>query len=54
MPTVGADAPLRDALAVLLEGGTGWVAVRDSDGVRGILTPDDIYTALRPQVDVTR
>jgi osmoprotectant transport system ATP-binding protein len=49
-PTVDADAPLRDALAALLEGGTGWVAVRDGDGggVRGILTPEDIYTALRP------
>jgi osmoprotectant transport system ATP-binding protein len=46
MPTVDADAPLRDALAALLQGGTGWVAVRDTDGVRGVLTPDDVYTAL--------
>jgi osmoprotectant transport system ATP-binding protein len=53
-PTVDADAPLRDALAALLEGGTGWVAVREGEELRGILTPADVYTALRPAVDVTR
>jgi osmoprotectant transport system ATP-binding protein len=47
-PVVAADATLRDALAALLEGGTGWVAVRDGDGtVRGVLTVDDIVAAGR-------
>lgn len=41
-PAVPASATLRDALAELLEGGTGWVAVRDGDDVIGVLTPDDI------------
>ncbi|MGH3736118.1 MAG: ABC transporter ATP-binding protein [Micromonosporaceae bacterium] len=45
-PSVRVTAPLRDALAELLEGGTGWVAVRDGDERLGVLTPDDIYTAL--------
>jgi osmoprotectant transport system ATP-binding protein len=45
MPVVSADATLRDALAALLQGGTGWVAVRDENGVIGVLTPEDIYTA---------
>jgi osmoprotectant transport system ATP-binding protein len=53
-PAVAADAPLRDALAALLEGGTGWVAVRDGDALLGVLTPEDIYAAMRPSVDVTR
>jgi len=45
-PVVAADATLRDALAALLTGRTGWVAVRDSDGrVRGALTADDILSA---------
>ena len=48
-PTVDAGATLRDALAALLEGGTGWVAVTQDGSVRGVLTPDDIYTALRAQ-----
>jgi osmoprotectant transport system ATP-binding protein len=42
---VSEDATMRDALAALLTGGTGWVAVRGSDGAwRGILTVDDILT----------
>jgi osmoprotectant transport system ATP-binding protein len=42
-PTVAADGTLRDALAALLAGGTGSVAVRDADGsVLGVLTADDI------------
>jgi osmoprotectant transport system ATP-binding protein len=42
-PTVDEDATLRDALAALLDGGTGWVAVRSADGaVRGVLTLADI------------
>jgi osmoprotectant transport system ATP-binding protein len=46
-PTVPAGATLRDALAALLEGGTGWVAVVDDGTPRGILTADDIYAVLR-------
>ena len=39
-PTVPADANLADALAALLDGGRGWVAVTDADdgGVLGVLT----------------
>jgi osmoprotectant transport system ATP-binding protein len=45
-PTVEAGATLRDALSVLLDGGTGWVAVRGDDGtVRGVLTLGDIAAA---------
>jgi osmoprotectant transport system ATP-binding protein len=47
-PAVSDDATLRDALAALLTGGTGWVAVRASDGTwRGILTVDDILASDR-------
>lgn len=46
-PSVPADGSLRDALAVLLEGDTGWVAVRDGDRVIGIMTPEDVYAVLR-------
>lgn len=46
-PSVPVTATLRDAMAELLEGGTGWVCVRDGDHVLGALTLDDIYTALR-------
>jgi osmoprotectant transport system ATP-binding protein len=43
VPAVPEDATLRDALAALLTGGTGWVAVRGADGTwRGVLTADDI------------
>jgi osmoprotectant transport system ATP-binding protein len=43
VPAVPHDATLRDALAALLTGGTGWVAVRGADGAwRGVLTVDDI------------
>jgi osmoprotectant transport system ATP-binding protein len=43
VPAVPDDATLRDALAALLTGGTGWVAVRGSDGTwRGVLTVEDI------------
>ena len=45
-PVVLAGATLRDALAALLEGGTGWVAVHGDEGPRGILTLDDVYAAL--------
>jgi len=44
-PVVTADATLREALSALLEGDTGWVAVRAADGsVRGILTAADILS----------
>ena len=45
LPVVPSGATLRDALATLLQGGTGWVAVSGDAGVIGVLTPDDIYTA---------
>ena len=42
-PAVDADATMRDALAALLDGGTGWVGVRGADGtIRGVLTVEDI------------
>ncbi len=50
-PWVPAGASLRDALAALLDGGTGWVAVRDGDDgdgggrVLGVLTPTQIALA---------
>ena len=50
-PWVPAGASLRDALAALLDGGTGWVAVRDgAEGngggrVLGVLTPTQIALA---------
>jgi osmoprotectant transport system ATP-binding protein len=45
-PIVDETATLRDALAALLDGGTGWVAVRSTNGtVRGILTLADIESA---------
>ena len=45
-PVVVAGATLRDALAALLEGGTGSVVVLGEDGPRGVLTAEDIFTAL--------
>lgn len=45
-PTVDATATLREALAILLDGGTGWVAIRAQDGaIRGVLTMADIEQA---------
>ncbi|MEV4418252.1 ABC transporter ATP-binding protein [Catellatospora sp. NPDC049609] len=46
-PSVPVDGSLRDALAALLEGDTGWVVVRDGPAPLGILTPEDIYQVLR-------
>ncbi|GAB4060847.1 ABC transporter ATP-binding protein [Catellatospora paridis] len=46
-PSVPVDGSLRDALAALLEGDTGWVEVRDGTDVLGILTPEDVYAVLR-------
>jgi osmoprotectant transport system ATP-binding protein len=56
-PWVPADANLRDALAALLDGGTGWVAVRngvdgDGDGrLLGVLTPTQIALAGAAEAD---
>ncbi|GIH18156.1 ABC transporter ATP-binding protein [Rugosimonospora africana] len=45
-PSVSPGSSLRDALAALLDGGTGWVAVRDDDGTAlGVLTPTQIALA---------
>lgn len=52
MPVVDADASLREALAVLLEGSTGWVAIRRGDAIAGVLTPDDIYAVLQKAREV--
>lgn len=46
-PVVDDDGSLRDALAHLLDGDTGWVAVRSGDEVIGVLTLDAIYDTLR-------
>ena len=46
VPSVASTATLADALAVLLEGGTGWVAVTVDGTPVGVLTPDDIYRAM--------
>jgi osmoprotectant transport system ATP-binding protein len=48
-PSVPASASMREALGALLDGGTGWVAVRDGDGTPvGVLIPGDITPADRP------
>jgi osmoprotectant transport system ATP-binding protein len=41
-PSVPSSATMRDALAALFDGGTGWVAVTDGGRVAGILTATDI------------
>ena len=46
-PSVSAQGSLRDALAALLEGGTGWVAVERDGHATGILDLEDIYASLR-------
>lgn len=46
-PWVEASETLHEALAALLEGDTGWVVVSRDDKPLGILTLDDVYTALR-------
>jgi osmoprotectant transport system ATP-binding protein len=45
-PAVDRGATLREALATLFEGNTGWVAVTDATGVAGVLTPEAIYAIL--------
>ncbi len=45
-PSVPASATMRDALAALLDGGTGWVAVNDPNGQPlGVLTATEIARA---------
>jgi osmoprotectant transport system ATP-binding protein len=45
-PSVPASGTMRDALAALLDGGTGWVAVLDVSGEPlGVLTPTEIALA---------
>ena len=46
-PRVSGEGSLRDALAALLEGGTGWVAVERGGSLVGIIDLQDIYTSLR-------
>ena len=41
-PSVPLSATLREALAALLDGGLGWVAVTDGDTIAGVLTAGDI------------
>ena len=51
--TVTVGQSLREALAALLESGTGWVAVVDQDGGRyaGVLSLPALHTAARRSVD---
>ena len=45
-PSVPASGTMRDALAALLEGGRGWVAVKDVSGKPlGVLTATEIAMA---------
>jgi osmoprotectant transport system ATP-binding protein len=45
-PSVPASGTMRDALAALLDGGQGWVLVRDESGAPlGVLTPTEIALA---------
>ncbi|GLZ80572.1 proline/glycine betaine ABC transporter ATP-binding protein [Actinorhabdospora filicis] len=44
-PRLPVSATLYDALAALLEGGTGHVVVTDGEGELGAMSADDIYTA---------
>ncbi len=48
-PWVPASASVREALAALLDGGTGWVAVRDgaAGAALGVLVPEDIVAYSR-------
>ncbi len=53
-PSVPPGSSLRDALAALLDGGLGWVAVRDGDGnPLGVLTPTQIALAGTAQAEST-
>ncbi|HWC10355.1 MAG TPA: ATP-binding cassette domain-containing protein [Acidimicrobiales bacterium] len=48
---VPADATLKDALAALLLGDDGWLAVVDGGTYRGALTPQSLHAAIRRSVD---
>jgi osmoprotectant transport system ATP-binding protein len=47
MPSVTVNSSLKDALAVLLAGDTGWVAVRDGSKTLGVLSPQALHQTLR-------
>jgi CBS domain containing-hemolysin-like protein len=50
-PSVPSSGTMRDALAALLDGGQGWVLVRDEAGAPlGVLTPTEI--ALTATADI--
>jgi osmoprotectant transport system ATP-binding protein len=48
---VDVDAPLKSALATMLQHDAGWVAVLDGDHYLGVLTPATLHEALRRSVD---
>jgi osmoprotectant transport system ATP-binding protein len=45
--TVPVGAPLKTALAIMLQSDAGWVAVVDGDRYLGVLTPGSLHAALR-------
>jgi osmoprotectant transport system ATP-binding protein len=47
IPTIPVKSSLKDALAVLLAGDTGWVAVRDGSQTLGVLSPQALHQTLR-------
>ncbi|GAA1704974.1 hypothetical protein GCM10009765_62660 [Fodinicola feengrottensis] len=47
IPTIPVKSSLKDALAVLLAGDTGWVAVRDGSETLGVLSPQALHQTLR-------
>ncbi|MGI8614529.1 MAG: betaine/proline/choline family ABC transporter ATP-binding protein [Nocardioidaceae bacterium] len=47
---VSHHAPLKDAMATMLQNDAGWVAVLDGDRLVGVLTPDSLHSALRRSV----
>jgi osmoprotectant transport system ATP-binding protein len=47
VPTVAADATLKDAFALLLQNDADWIAVRDGDRYLGVLTSDGMRASLR-------
>lgn len=49
-PEVSAAGTLYDALAALLEGGTGHVVVRSGENLLGAMTADDVYRAAQVEV----
>ncbi len=47
---VSRDAPLKEALSMMLHHDAGWVAVLDGPRLAGVLTPDSLHAALRRSV----